>query len=80
MDDMLLYRNTCDNNCFLFYLYEFMDVGSIRQLNNHVYSVTGTNKSAVNYAGHTRKASRISRATVEKCGKGVGNFYSKQFL
>ena len=26
------------------------------------------------YAGHTRKASRISKTVVENCGKGVGNF------
>ena len=26
-------------------------------------------------AGHTRKASRISKAAVDNCGKGVGNFY-----
>ena len=26
-------------------------------------------------AGHTRKASRISKTVVENCGKGVGNFY-----
>ena len=30
---------------------------------------------AVYHAGHTRKASRISKAAVENCGKGVGNFY-----
>ena len=28
----------------------------------------------VNHAGHTRKASRISKTVVENCGKGVGNF------
>ena len=28
-----------------------------------------------NHAGHTRKASRISKTVVENCGKGVGNFY-----
>ena len=27
------------------------------------------------HAGHTRKASRISKAAVDDCGKGVGNFY-----
>ena len=27
------------------------------------------------HAGHTRKASRISKAAIYKCGKGVGNFY-----
>ena len=27
------------------------------------------------HAGHTRKASRISKAAVDNCGKGVGNFY-----
>ena len=27
------------------------------------------------HAGHTRKASRISKRVVENCGKGVGNFY-----
>ena len=27
------------------------------------------------HAGHTRKASRISKTVVENCGKGVGNFY-----
>ena len=26
------------------------------------------------HAGHTRKASRISKTVVENCGKGVGNF------
>ena len=26
------------------------------------------------HAGHTRKASRISKAAVDNCGKGVGNF------
>ena len=26
------------------------------------------------HAGHTRKASRISKTAVENCGKGVGNF------
>ena len=26
-------------------------------------------------AWHTRKASRISKAAVDNCGKGVGNFY-----
>ena len=34
------------------------------------YSNTGTI-----HAGHTRKASRISKAAVDNCGKGVGNFY-----
>ena len=28
-----------------------------------------------NHAGHTRKASRISKAAVDNCDKGVGNFY-----
>ena len=28
-----------------------------------------------NHAGHTRKASRISKAVVDNCDKGVGNFY-----
>ena len=27
------------------------------------------------YAGHTRKASRISKAAEDNRGKGVGNFY-----
>ena len=27
------------------------------------------------HAGHTRKASRISKAAVDNRGKGVGNFY-----
>ena len=27
------------------------------------------------HAGHTRKASRISKAAVDNCGKGVGNLY-----
>ena len=27
------------------------------------------------HAGHTRKALRISKAAVDNCGKGVGNFY-----
>ena len=27
------------------------------------------------HAGHTRKASRISKAVVDNCGKGVDNFY-----
>ena len=27
------------------------------------------------HAGHTRKASRISKTAVDNCGKGVGNFY-----
>ena len=27
------------------------------------------------HAGHTRKASRMSKAAVDNCGKGVGNFY-----
>ena len=27
------------------------------------------------HAGHTRKASRISKAAVDNSGKGVGNFY-----
>ena len=27
------------------------------------------------HAGHTRKASRISKAAVDNCYKGVGNFY-----
>ena len=29
----------------------------------------------LSHAGHTRKASRISKAAVDNCGKGVGNFY-----
>ena len=29
----------------------------------------------VEHAGHTRKASRISKTVVENFGKGVGNFY-----
>ena len=31
---------------------------------------------AHDHAGHTRKASRISKAVVDNCGKGVGNFYT----
>ena len=31
--------------------------------------------SLLEHAGHTRKASRISKAVVDNCGKGVGNFY-----
>ena len=27
------------------------------------------------HAGHTRKASRISKAVVDNCGKRVGNFH-----
>ena len=27
------------------------------------------------HAGHTRKASRISKKAVDNCGKGVGNLY-----
>ena len=27
------------------------------------------------HAGHTHKASRISKAAVDNCGKGVDNFY-----
>ena len=27
------------------------------------------------HAGHTRKASQISKTAVDNCGKGVGNFY-----
>ena len=30
---------------------------------------------SIYHAGHTRKASRISKAAVDNCGKGVGNFY-----
>ena len=29
----------------------------------------------LDHAGHTRKASRISKTAVDNCGKGVGNFY-----
>ena len=28
-----------------------------------------------NHAGHTRKASRISKTAEDNCDKGVGNFY-----
>ena len=29
---------------------------------------------SLNHAGHTRKASRISKTVVDNCDKGVGNF------
>ena len=29
----------------------------------------------LDHAGHTRKASRISKTALDNCGKGVGNFY-----
>ena len=39
-------------------------------------TVTGSGKvGPFNHAGHTRKASRISKTVVDNCGKGVGNFY-----
>ena len=33
------------------------------------------NLGIVDHAGHTRKASGISKAAVDNCDKGVGNFY-----
>ena len=33
------------------------------------------NRNKLKHAGHTRKASRISKAAVDNCGKGVGNLY-----
>ena len=38
-------------------------------LNRFLYNITHK------HAGHTRKASRISKAVVDNFGKGVGNFY-----
>ena len=39
----------------------------------HVFVMTLYMKK--NHAGHTRKASRISKTVVDNCSKGVGNFY-----
>ena len=40
-------------------------------LTSHNVNVTGKHL----HAGHTRKASRISKAALDNCDKGVGNFY-----
>ena len=47
-------------------------------VDNVEYYVKGHGKGHtlnIYHAGHTRKASRISKAAVDNFGKGVGNFY-----
>ena len=43
-------------------------------VDHQTYGKTLTCKTC-EHAGHTRKASQISKAVVDNCGKGVDNFY-----
>ena len=43
--------------------------------NSNELNYTRYNTGRGLHAGHTRKASRISKAAVDNCGKGVGNLY-----
>ena len=40
-----------------------------------IVGIPGNIPRFVYHAGHTRKASLISKTALDKCGKGVGNFY-----